>query len=85
MKNIVFVLIVVICAGISYSSVSSINTTVGFELSEMLTLKSAHAEDCEDDESEYTATQDDCPDGTECECTMCFSGAIDCTPTCPCC
>jgi len=56
MKNIVFVLIVVICAGISYSSVSSINTTVGFELSEMLTLKSAHAEDCEDDESEYTAT-----------------------------
>jgi hypothetical protein len=41
--------------------------------------------DCPDDEQNISATQDDCKNGKNCECTLCISGSTDCTPTCPCC
>jgi len=55
-------------------------------MNDLLSLNIAQAEDpCVDDEKDSSATQDDCADGSSCECTLCISGSTDCSPTCPCC
>lgn len=84
MKKIIFGLMALFMfAGISYSTLFSVKTTVGFELSEVVTLNSANAEGCEDDEMEI-CMKTTCEDGSECECAACIIGTTDCTPDCPC-
>ena len=75
---------IVICAVASYSTISSVNTTDGIDLSKLVTLNLAHAEDsCEDDEMDQ-CIKTNCEDGGTCEWTCCVTGATDCSPDDPC-
>jgi hypothetical protein len=85
MKIKILSLLILIVIGVG--GVLSINqSTRDLNMSKLFSLNVAQAEDpCVDDEKDYSATQDDCADGSSCECKLCIKGNTDCNPTCPCC